>query len=79
MIACQLALVLTEAAEYAESNKLLYTVLEDLDKHMTECHYFLANNFAHLGLFSEAYKHARLYLDLDKTGNFPRMQKICLK
>ncbi|MBS4223056.1 tetratricopeptide repeat protein [Lederbergia citrea] len=70
MIACQLALVHTEAAEYAESNKLLYEVLNELDDRMTECHYFLANNFAYLGLFTDAYKHARLYLDLDQTGEF---------
>ena len=32
MIACQLALVLTEASEYKQSNKLLHTVLTDLDE-----------------------------------------------
>ena len=37
---------------------------------MTECYYFLANNYAHLGLFTEAYKHARLYLELDQMGEF---------
>lgn len=70
MIACQLALVHTEAGEYTESNKLLLTVINDLDNRMTECHYFLANNFAHLGLFTEAFKHAKLYLELDKIGEF---------
>lgn len=70
MIACQLALVLTESGDYTESNKLLQSVLNELDPRMTECHYFLANNFAHLGLFSEAARHAQLYLDLDKTGEF---------
>ncbi|CAM4143550.1 tetratricopeptide repeat protein [Lederbergia lenta] len=70
MIACQLALIYTDDAEYAESNELLHTVLKDLDERMTECHYFLANNYAHLGLFTEAYKHAHLYLDLDQTGEF---------
>lgn len=70
MIACQLALIYTDDAEYAESNELLHTVLNKLDERMTECHYFLANNYAHLGLFTEAYKHARLYLDLDQTGEF---------
>ncbi|MEK3887902.1 tetratricopeptide repeat protein [Bacillus sp. FSL K6-3431] len=70
MIACQLALIYTEEGEYTESNALLHKVIKDLDERMTECHYFLANNYAHLGLFTEAYKHARLYLDLDQLGEF---------
>ena len=37
---------------------------------MTECHYFLANNYAHLGMFKEAYRHANAYLDKDEGGEF---------
>ncbi|MFC5466594.1 tetratricopeptide repeat protein [Lederbergia graminis] len=70
MIACQLAIVYTEAEEYEESNRLLFTVLEELDARMTECHYFIANNFAHLGMFTESYKHAQLYLENDTVGEF---------
>ncbi|MCJ8007688.1 tetratricopeptide repeat protein [Lederbergia wuyishanensis] len=70
MIACQLAIVHTEAGEYSESNKLLFMVLEDLDSEMTECHYFISNNFAHLGMFTDAFKHAQLYLELDPIGEF---------
>ena len=33
---------------------------------MTECHYYLANNYAHLGMFKEAYHHAVTYLELDE-------------
>lgn len=70
MIACQLAIVYTEAGEYEESNELLLTILNDLDPEMTECHYFLANNFAHLGFFPDAMKHASLYLESDQEGEF---------
>ncbi|MFS0647104.1 tetratricopeptide repeat protein [Siminovitchia sp. 179-K 8D1 HS] len=70
MIACQLALVYTETGEYARSNELLLTILNDMDERMTECHYFLANNYAHLGVYSEAYRHVRLYLDTDEVGEF---------
>lgn len=70
MIACQLALVYTETGEYVESNQLLSSILNEMDERMTECHYFLANNYAHLGLFSEAYRHARLYLAIDQVGEF---------
>ncbi len=70
IIACQLAIVETELGHYEQSNGLLHFVLDDLDPHMTECHYFLANNYAHLGLFKEAYRHATAYLDVDKNGEY---------
>lgn len=70
IIACQLAIVETELGHYEQSNGLLHFVLEDLDPHMTECHYFLANNYAHIGSFKEAYRHAQMYLDLDKQGEY---------
>ena len=37
---------------------------------MTECHYFLANNYAHLGMFKEAYRHASAYLEKEEDGEF---------
>lgn len=70
MIACQLALVCTETGEYAKSNELLHAVLDEMDSRMTECHYFLANNYAHLGVFTEAYHHAKYYLEKDTVGEF---------
>ncbi|MBA4537569.1 tetratricopeptide repeat protein [Bacillus aquiflavi] len=70
MILCQLALVYTETAQYRESNELLHEIVEELDEEMVECHYFLANNYAHLGLFREAANHANLYLKYDEDGEF---------
>ncbi|RSK28557.1 tetratricopeptide repeat protein [Bacillus sp. HMF5848] len=66
---CQLSLVLTELGDYTYSNDLLSKVL-DIDSSMAESHYFLANNFAHLGLFQEAAKHAKKYMELDPNGEF---------
>ena len=37
---------------------------------MVECHYFLANNYAHLGFFKDAYTHANLYLEMEEDGEF---------
>jgi tetratricopeptide (TPR) repeat protein len=68
--AIQLAIVCTELGDFRESNRILHHVLEDLDEDMTECHYFLANNYAHLGFFKDAYHHATLYLDVDEEGEF---------
>lgn len=70
MIVCQLAIVSTELGEFENSNRLLHLVLEELDEEMVECHYFLANNYAHLGFFKDAYHHAKLYLELDPKGDF---------
>lgn len=70
MIACQLAIIYAETGEYKVANQLLHTILEEWDEDMTECHYFLANNYAHLGLFKDAYHHATLYLKLEEDGEF---------
>lgn len=70
MIACQLAIVCTDLGEYSDSNILLNDIISELDPHMIECHYFLANNYAHLGLFKEAFRHANEYINKDKYGEF---------
>ncbi|MGN1399919.1 MAG: tetratricopeptide repeat protein [Bacillus sp. (in: firmicutes)] len=70
MIACQLAIVCTDLGEYSHSNTILDTIINDLDPYMSECHYFLANNYAHLGMFQEAYRHASEYLKKEKYGEF---------
>ncbi|MDF0728298.1 tetratricopeptide repeat protein [Cytobacillus sp. S13-E01] len=70
LILFQLAVVLTEMGKYQQSNKLHTTIIEDIDTDMTECFYFLANNFAHLGLFQEAHKYATIYLKKDPDGEF---------
>ena len=70
MIACQLAIIHTELGEYQQSNQLLHLILEEYDEEMVECHYFLANNYAHLGFFKDAFTHVNQYLDLEKNGEF---------
>lgn len=70
MIVCQLAIISTELGEYENSNRLLKKVLEELDEEMAECHYFLANNYAYMGLFKDAFQQAKLYLELDPEGDF---------
>jgi tetratricopeptide (TPR) repeat protein len=70
MITCQLAVLYTEMGEYQQSNRLLHSILDELDEELFECHYFLANNYAHLGLFKDAYHHASLYMQLEPFGEF---------
>jgi tetratricopeptide (TPR) repeat protein len=66
----QLATVLTEVGEYQQSNQLLMSIIQQLNPHMHECFYFIANNHAHLGLFQEAQKYANLYLEAEPEGPF---------
>ncbi|WML45997.1 tetratricopeptide repeat protein [Neobacillus sp. PS3-40] len=70
MITCQLAIIEAELGEYENSNRLLHLILDELDEEMAECHYFLANNYAHMGFFKDAFQHAKLYLELDPDGEF---------
>lgn len=70
MFLCQLAVVLTELGEYTQSNRILLSIIEEVDAEMTECFYFMANNYAHLGLFQEAYKYANLYVEVEPDGEF---------
>jgi tetratricopeptide (TPR) repeat protein len=70
LILCQLAAVLSETGQYQLSTEYLRIVVEELDPEMVECYYFIANNFAHLGLFQEAKRHALKYLQLAPDGEF---------
>jgi tetratricopeptide (TPR) repeat protein len=79
MITCQLAVLHTEMGEYQQSNRLLHMILDELDEQMYECHYFLANNYAHLGLFKDAHHHANLYIQLDPYGEFAEDTKELLE
>lgn len=69
-ILCQLAIVLTELGEYQRSNDYLQNIVNGLAPDMYDCHYFMANNYAFLGLFQEARKHAEAYLEKEPDGEF---------
>ncbi|MBM7661531.1 tetratricopeptide (TPR) repeat protein [Bacillus mesophilus] len=70
IILCQLAAVLSEIGEYQTSTEYLRIVINELDPEMVECYYFIANNFAHLGLFQEAKRNALKYMELSPDGEF---------
>ncbi|WP_017726314.1 tetratricopeptide repeat protein [Halalkalibacterium ligniniphilum] len=66
----QLAAVLAEMGQYERSNEILEAVLEELDKEQSECYFFMANNYAYLGLFEKAERAAQTYLSLCPDGDF---------
>ena len=61
-MSCQLAAALTEVGEYYKSNKIYHGLVKEQVEDYHALYYFMANNYAHLGLFEEAKKHAEHYL-----------------
>jgi tetratricopeptide (TPR) repeat protein len=69
-ILSQLAAALSEAGEYHQSNQILTDIIKNLDPDMEECYYFMANNYAYLGLFQQARKYAEHYLEVTQEEEF---------
>ncbi|OEH92248.1 hypothetical protein BFG57_02995 [Bacillus solimangrovi] len=67
---CQLAVVVSELGNYQESNEMLEKVLYELEPEMVDCYYFLANNYAYLGLFHEAKVKTEKYLSEAPEGEY---------
>lgn len=67
---CQLAAVLAELGEFDESNRWLRYIVTEVDPTLAECHFFLANNYVHLGQFEKAEEEALTYLEADPEGEF---------
>ncbi|MDT8858728.1 tetratricopeptide repeat protein [Alkalihalobacillus sp. MEB130] len=65
----QLAAVLSEIGEYERSNEILQNVLTEKDD-VAECYFFMANNYAYLGLFEKAEKMTLRYLELCPDDRF---------
>ncbi|MCF6410235.1 tetratricopeptide repeat protein [Pseudalkalibacillus salsuginis] len=67
---CQLAATLAELGDFIESNDLLEYIVSEIDSDISECYYFMANNYAHLGMFREAESEAVRYMENDPNGEF---------
>lgn len=67
---CNLAGILSEIGHFKESNELLLYVVENLDPKLTECYYYLANNYAYLEELEQSFKYVHRYLDESPEGEF---------
>ncbi|GLI09340.1 hypothetical protein YDYSG_53720 [Paenibacillus tyrfis] len=67
---CNLAGLLSEMGNYEESNRILQHVLDRIDPTMTECYFYMANNFANMENYESAEKAIIHYLENDPTGQF---------
>ncbi|KMK77472.1 tetratricopeptide repeat protein [Alkalihalobacillus pseudalcaliphilus] len=75
----QLAAVLSEMSHYEESNDLLREVVAEENNEYSECYFFMANNYAYLGLFDKAQRAANHYLHMDPNGPFQQDAKDLLE
>ncbi|HEY4429822.1 MAG TPA: tetratricopeptide repeat protein [Paenibacillus sp.] len=67
---CNVAGVLSEMGNYEASNDILAHVLENIDPAMTECYFYMANNFANMESYEEAERSLVTYLEEDVNGEF---------
>ncbi|WP_181438664.1 tetratricopeptide repeat protein [Paenibacillus sambharensis] len=67
---CNMAGILSELGNYEESNKILKWVVDELDPTMTECHFYMANNFANMENYEAAEDALVQYLEEDAEGQF---------
>lgn len=67
---CNLAGVLSELGDFEGSNEVLFHVLTQLDPEMTECQFYLANNYANMGQYDVAEEYVLKYLDAEPEGEF---------
>ncbi|MFC4812189.1 tetratricopeptide repeat protein [Paenibacillus sp. GCM10023250] len=67
---CNMAGILSEMGNYEESNRILQSIVTELDPEMTECHFYMANNFANMELYEAAENALIRYLEEDAEGQF---------
>jgi tetratricopeptide (TPR) repeat protein len=63
-----LSAVQTELGEYEDSNRILSRLLHHMDETITDCYYYMANNFAHMGEFDQAEQYALMYMQDNDDG-----------
>ncbi|GJM80668.1 hypothetical protein HMSSN139_31640 [Paenibacillus sp. HMSSN-139] len=67
---CNMAGILSEMGDYEASNEVLNTVLTEIDPSMTECYFYMANNYANMDQFEAAEEALIHYLEQDEHGQF---------
>ncbi|AGA59540.1 UDP-N-acetylglucosamine-peptide N-acetylglucosaminyltransferase 110 kDa subunit [Thermobacillus xylanilyticus] len=67
---CNMAGILSEMGNYEESNNILKKVLDELDPSMTECWFYMANNYANMEMYEAAEEALVQYLEEDADGQF---------
>ncbi|PTM56632.1 tetratricopeptide repeat protein [Desmospora activa] len=67
---CNLAGILSEMGRFEESNEVLERILQEVDSHLHECYFYMANNYANMDDFEKAEEHCLRYLEEEPEGEF---------
>lgn len=67
---CNMAGILSETGDYTASNEVLRHILEQVDPSMTECYFYMANNYANMEQYEKAEEALITYLEEDPNGQF---------
>ncbi|SFI63093.1 tetratricopeptide repeat protein [Thermoflavimicrobium dichotomicum] len=67
---CNLAGILSELGRYEESNKVLETVLNEVDPNLHECLFYMANNAGNMDNLELAESYLLEYLSRDPYGEY---------
>lgn len=67
---CNMAGLLSEMGKYGESNDVLQQIVDRIDPSMTECYFYMANNFANMEEFEKAEEALVQYLEQDAEGQY---------
>lgn len=67
---CNMAGILSEMGQYDDSNEILEKVIEHVEPDMTECFFYMANNYTNMEKFEQAEKALIQYLEKDEDGHF---------
>ncbi|MGO4111611.1 tetratricopeptide repeat protein [Paenibacillus sp. YAF4_2] len=67
---CNMAGIMSEMGNYEESNRILKWIVDELDPTMTECHFYMANNYANMEMYEAAEGSLVKYLEEDADGQY---------
>jgi len=60
--------ILSEMGNFEESNQVLRQILDRFSRELTECYFYMANNYANMELFEQAEQALARYLEEDPDG-----------
>jgi len=67
---CNMAGILSEMGKYEDSNEILQMVLDSIEPSLSECYFYMANNYANMDQFEEAEEALIRYLEEDASGQY---------
>lgn len=67
---CNMAGILSELGQYSESNEILQNIVDRIEPRMTECYFYMANNYANMEDYEAAERALAHYLEHDRSGQY---------